>query len=187
LTVTPASAPAAVVVKAAAVTNQTTVKVQSKTYYLDVIGSGTNASVWFRVKPNTCSAGDIKIADVAAKVATKSQALSNICSKKNFFDNMQVVAGCGSVVGVGVCYAAGLGLSFVAGPEIGIPFAYGCTVTLTAYARATGMKGCMMGVVEIAAKQFTSNKNVQGALAMAHASNGEGIEAFSRAFNYAFC
>ena len=77
-----------------------------RTYYVNVLTCGQSATVWFRVRANACSSGDIKVATMQATTKSRSSVLQTICRYKGYYDTGKGVVGCVSTVGAGVCIYA---------------------------------------------------------------------------------
>jgi hypothetical protein len=77
-----------------------------RTYYVDVLTCGQSATVWFRVRANACSSGDIKVATMQAATRTRSSVMQTICRYKDYYGTGKGVVGCVSTVGAGVCIYA---------------------------------------------------------------------------------
>lgn len=129
--------------QSASATVVTTTRLNNKTYYVDVLPSGSSADVWFRTSQYACSPSDIYVAKITrgtVKVAAKqaiSQAASAFCSLKQVYDNGKTAVGCAATAGTAVCLASSV--------PTGGTTAVLCTVAVK-YTITKGAKDCFLGV-----------------------------------------
>ena len=127
----------------------TTTKYQGKTYHVDVLTSGLNAEIWFRISPNACSAGDFKVTTVNGRQATlKTARLA--CSGKKLYDDTKTVVGCSATVASGICGAATVATEGAA--------AFMCESVWT-YTATRGLADCVSGVKDAIAGYLISDVN----------------------------
>ncbi|MGA2914742.1 MAG: hypothetical protein ABSE89_01815 [Sedimentisphaerales bacterium] len=142
-------------------TSVTTTKYNGKTYTVDVIPSCTTATIYFRVKPNTCSAGDIYIGKFALstikvkKGQTIKQAAATICTVKNVYDDGKTAVGCAASLGSVACVVGGVATAPAGGTGI---VAVVCTGTIT-YTLNSGLKDCVEGVGDKIASYLAGERN----------------------------
>lgn len=145
----------AIAIKAEA-TSVTTTKHNGKTYTVDVTTSGTSATIYFRVKPNACSAGDLYIGKFALstktvkKGQTIKQAAATLCTVKNVIDDAKTAVGCATSLGSVVCLMGSV-------PEGGIT-AVLCSGMIE-HTLDSGLMDCVKGVADKIASHLAGDKN----------------------------
>jgi hypothetical protein len=129
----------------------TTIKYQGKTYYVQVIPSGNQAQVWFRLDPNACNSGDFELIVTMQGYLnqTATQVKKLVCSGYNLYDSGKTWLDCGSVLlSVATCSGTVTGVADVV--SVGT-IADACVVS-TNYVITKGAKDCIEGVTGIIAK-----------------------------------
>jgi len=114
-----------------------TTRFNGRFYYVDLVAGPTWAEVWFRVAPDKCSYGDIRVISLNIGTKTLAQAQPQICRAKNIFDYGRTIVGCGTTIGTGICV-------YVIGATGGIGTVV-CGGTIT-YALSTGIADCIYGL-----------------------------------------
>jgi hypothetical protein len=143
-------------IQPASATVVTTTQLNNRTYYVDVLPSGSSADVWFRTSQYACSPSDIYVAKITrgtVKVAAKqsiSQAASAFCSLKKVYDNGKTAVGCAATAGTAVCLASSV--------PTGLTTAVFCSVAVK-YTITKGAKDCLLGVSNTVAGWLAGERN----------------------------
>jgi hypothetical protein len=156
--------------------------VQSKTYYVYLEEYSGQAELWFRVKKDACSAGDVKVLVVQRNKQTIDpkktlvQAAQALCSVKGVYDNAKTAAGCGSTAITGVCLAASV-------PSGGTVAAL-CSTSI-AYTVTKGFADCAMGIADWVGAKLAGDSDWAVIATQVSIASGQWASAIDYAIDYA--
>ena len=145
-----------VIATTAHATSVTTTKYKGKTYTVDVTPVCDSATIYFRVKANACSVGDIYVGKLTRstktvkKNETLKQAAATLCTVKNVYDNGKMVLGCAASAGSAVCLLASV--------PTGGTTAIVCSGAV-AFTANSGLKDCVQGVSDKIASYLAGERN----------------------------
>ena len=140
-----------------------TTRYMGKTYTVDVLTAGSSATVYFRVKANTCTAGDIYIGTLtrSTKTVKKNETLrqvaAGLCSIKRTYDTGKMIAGCTATAGSAICLLASV--------PTGGTTAVLCSASVV-YTASSGLKDCVLGVSGAIASYLGHERNWSAFAAM---------------------
>ena len=118
--------------------------------------NGTRAELWFRVKKDACSYGDIKVLEIvprARRLDPKKSLVDiakTLCEVKKIYDNGKTVVGCVSTTITGVC--------LVASVPSGGTAAFVCNVSIT-YTVSKGFVDCVTGIIDWIGSTLTNDRD----------------------------
>ncbi len=110
---------------------------KGKTYFVDVIVSGTSATIWLRTNQNMCTTNDIRVLQLSASNSSLKSAGVTICRAKRVYDAGKTIAGCLSIAASGACAAATVATEGAAAAFCSAVFVYSVDY---------GVRNCIDGV-----------------------------------------
>ena len=151
-------------------------KKDGKKWYIDVLVSKKNATIWLRVKPDMCSIGDIKYMNVTASLSTLGKAGKMICRAKKVYDSGKTIVGCASTVGSLVCGAAS---ASTAGSAAAV-----CSGVIV-YTVNKGLADCVDGLSSAIASALGGEKEWAIVATQASITSGQWTKAIDKAIDIA--
>lgn len=131
-------------------------QVDGKTYHVYLHDYGGRAELWFRVRKDASTNGDIKVLDLVPQTksvpnnTTLQQFAKTLCTVKSVYDGGKTVLGCASVAGSAVCLSASVPTGGVA--------AVACTTTFR-YAATKGLVDCVDGISDWIASSLGKDRD----------------------------
>ena len=153
------------------------IAVKGKIYYVDVVHVGTAIDeVWLRTLPYACSPTDIKYMRLTGQKSSINNALKQICTLKQYYDNGKTVIGCVGTLGAVVCASASVPTGGAAAAVCGVTIVY--TVN-------GGFSDCISGIADYIGGKVVGETDFQQDAMYAAISTGQFKIAIDHAINVA--
>lgn len=153
------------------------VQYQNRSYYVFIHVQGNYASIWFRVKPDMSTRGDIKVMEITALNFSNIEAAKKaICRAKSTYDNSKALLGCGATIGSGICVAT-------AAPSAGGSL-LACQAVIS-YTASKGLADCIDGVSGAIANYLGKGADWDRMRMGAKIATGQWAEAIDKAIDIA--